>query len=74
MTTLPYRADQSAMSDEPIKLAEGMAPAVRDHAQVFGHTCEHLGCGKVAGCGFARPRSMSHWFCFEHRADGDRSL
>ncbi|MCH4559132.1 hypothetical protein ACVILI_005655 [Mesorhizobium sp. USDA 4775] len=34
------------------------------------HICEHAGCGKNAGWGFARP----HWFCFEHRADGEHFL
>jgi hypothetical protein len=62
------------MSDELIKLAEGMTSAPRHRAKVLGHTCEHDGCGKVAGWGFARPRRESHWFCFEHRADGDSLL
>ncbi|WP_322414074.1 hypothetical protein [Mesorhizobium huakuii] len=62
------------MSDELIKLAEGLASATRDAQKVLGHICEHSGCGKVAGWGFARPRMESHWFCFEHRADGDRYL
>lgn len=62
------------MSDEPIKLAEGLAPATRDRAKVLGHSCEHDGCGKVAGFGFARPRQEPHWFCFEHRGDGYRYL
>jgi hypothetical protein len=62
------------MSDELIKLAEGMMPAPRDRAKVLGHTCEHDDCGKVAGWGFGRPRGKSHWFCFEHRGDGDRYL
>lgn len=42
------------MSDEPIKLAEGMTQAQRDRTSVLGHTCEHNACGKVAGWGFAR--------------------
>lgn len=62
------------MSDEPLKLPEGMTAMTRDRARVLGHTCEHHGCGAVAGWGFARPRSEPHWFCFEHRAEGDRHL
>ncbi|WP_287094479.1 hypothetical protein [Mesorhizobium sp.] len=38
------------------------------------HFCEHPGCGKHAGWGFAKPRQTPHWFCFEHRADGERFL
>ncbi|RWM67872.1 MAG: hypothetical protein EOR82_26130 [Mesorhizobium sp.] len=38
------------------------------------HRCEHPGCGKNAGWGFAKPRQMSHWFCFEHRALRRRAL
>lgn len=62
------------MSDEPIRLAEGMTPVSRDRADVLGHTCEHEGCGKVVGWGFAWQRMESRWFCFEHRANGDRYL
>jgi hypothetical protein len=62
------------MSDEPLRLAEGMTAATRDRAKVLGHTCEHDGCGKVAGFGFARPRQDAHWFCFEHKVEGERYL
>ncbi|RWC27952.1 MAG: hypothetical protein EOS70_28225 [Mesorhizobium sp.] len=47
---------------------QGTAPGVQHHS------CEHPGCGKNAGWGFAKPRQPSHWFCFEHRADGERFL
>lgn len=40
----------------------------------LGHACKHAGCGKDAGWGFARPRQPSHWFCFEHRSEGERFL
>jgi len=62
------------MSDEPLRLAEGMTPAPRDNARVVGHFCEHRDCGKVAGFGFARRHQESHWFCFAHKADGERYL
>lgn len=38
------------------------------------HSCEHPGCTKDAGWGFAKPKQASHWFCFEHRAEGERFL
>lgn len=62
------------MSDEPIKLAEGMAMAPRDRARVLGHFCAHDGCAKHAGFGFARPRQRPTWFCFDHKADGEQYL
>jgi len=34
--------------------------------------CEHDGCGKDAGWGFARPKQAPHWFCFEHGAEGEK--
>ncbi|RUX00520.1 MULTISPECIES: hypothetical protein [unclassified Mesorhizobium] len=62
------------MSDEPAKLADGMTPAPRERAGALGHMCEHAGCVKHGGFGFARPRLEPHWFCFEHRDDGERYL
>lgn len=62
------------MSDEPARLAEGMTPAPRDRVATLDHFCERSGCGKIGGWGFAKPRQISHWFCFEHRADGERYL
>ncbi|MGX9118620.1 hypothetical protein ACWTU6_18420 [Mesorhizobium sp. BHbsci] len=56
-----------ALSDE-IRLPrpEVTAPGVQHHL------CEHPGCGKHAGWGFARPRQPLH--CFEHRSEGERYL
>lgn len=62
------------MSDEPARLAEGMTPVTRERVASLGHFCEHAGCSKVGGWGFARPRQASHWFCFEHCGDGERYL
>lgn len=59
------------MSDEPARPSDPGAPRERGP---LGHVCEHAGCGKDAGFGFARPRQPSHWFCFEHRAEGERFL
>ncbi|WP_188131566.1 hypothetical protein [Mesorhizobium sp. NFR06] len=38
------------------------------------HVCEHEGCAKDAGWGFAQPKQAPHWFCFEHRAEGEHYL
>jgi len=38
------------------------------------HLCEHDGCGKDAGWGFAKPKQAPHWFCFEHRGEGEKFL
>lgn len=38
------------------------------------HVCEHPGCGKHAGRGFAKPKLAPRWFCFGHRGDGERYL
>ncbi len=62
------------MSDEPIRLTEGMSPVARPRGKVLGHICEHPGCGCDAGWGFAKPRRPSHWFCFGHKADGENFL
>jgi hypothetical protein len=40
----------------------------------LGHVCEHQGCGKDAGWGFAKPKTPSHWFCYEHRVHGEAYL
>jgi hypothetical protein len=59
------------MSDE-IRL-----PGPSDHITAPGiqhHFCERPGCSKDAGWGFAKPKQAPHWFCFEHREDGERFL
>ena len=72
------------MADEweivPPALLDG-APAVEQlrlstgtPAGVINHYCEHDGCRKWGGFGFAKPKRPSHWFCFEHRPDGERYL
>ena len=60
------------MSDEPIKPPEGFVPVAPGGVQA--HRCEHDGCGKWGGFGFARPRQTPHWFCFGHRGGGERYL
>lgn len=58
------------MSDEPIP---GEQVLTRDRGSL-GHACEHAGCGKDAGWGFGRPKQASHFFCYEHRRDGEQFL
>ncbi|WP_192183336.1 hypothetical protein [Mesorhizobium amorphae] len=60
------------MSDEPTRPSEALQ--TRERGPAIGHVCEHAGCGKDAGWGFARPRQPSRWFCFEHRGEGERFL
>lgn len=31
------------------------------------HLCEHPGCKKWGGFGYAAGKGPSNWFCFEHR-------
>jgi len=60
------------MSDEPIRLPEGIAPP---HAGgVRDHRCEHPGCKHWGGFGFGRPKGAAHWFCREHKGEGERFL
>ncbi|WP_181763092.1 hypothetical protein [Mesorhizobium sp. B2-4-13] len=44
------------MSDEPIRLPDAITPVSRERARVLGHLCEHTGCAKHGGFGFARHR------------------
>ncbi|TPK38721.1 hypothetical protein FJ867_08945 [Mesorhizobium sp. B2-5-3] len=62
------------MSDEPIRLADGITAVPREPVRIENHVCEHAGCGLRAPFGFARPRQDPHWFCLSHRADGDHYL
>lgn len=58
------------MSDE-IRVTK---PEYATPAGVQHHVCEHDGCGKDAGWGFAKPKQTPHWFCFEHRGEGEKFL
>ncbi|WP_032935402.1 hypothetical protein [Mesorhizobium sp. WSM3626] len=62
------------MSDGPSKLADGMTLAPRERVSVLGHLCEHKGCAKHAGFGFAWPRRDPHWFCSNAGDDGEQYL
>jgi hypothetical protein len=61
----------TSMSDE-IRLPAMAEPVTAPGIQ--HHFCEHPGCRKHAGWGFAKPKQAPHWFCFEHRNDGELYL
>ena len=35
----------------------------------YVHLCEHPGCKKWGGFGFAVGRATPNWFCYEHRPE-----
>lgn len=51
------------MSDE-----QNTAP--RKPSGIYEHFCEHAGCKKDGGWGFATGKQEPHWFCYEHKAEG----
>lgn len=62
------------MSDEPIKLPEGVGPSSAPSG-IYEHWCEHPGCQEWGGWGFGRIKAESpHWFCFAHRDEGEQYL
>ena len=62
------------MSDEPIKLAEGVGPSMAASG-IYEHWCEHPGCKAWGGWGYGRRKDEPlRWFCGEHREDGERLL
>lgn len=54
------------MSDEP-----NTAP--RMPGGIYEHCCEHPGCKKHGGWGFATGKQTPHWFCYEHKPEGKKS-
>jgi hypothetical protein len=52
----------SLLGRQPILLADTphSAPGVNEH------WCEHPGCRKWGGRGYAGGKSLTVWFCFEH--------
>ncbi len=60
------------MSDEPIKLPNAPTAAP---AGIYEHYCEHPGCKRWGGWGFAATKSTPpRWYCSEHKAEGERHL
>lgn len=55
---------------EPVDLAVRAFHRLVDH-QSLGQV---LGMRFEQGWGFAKPSQTPHWFCFEHRAEGERFL
>jgi hypothetical protein len=41
----------------------------RNDTALYEHYCEHPGCEKWGGFGFAVGKSAPTWFCFEHRPE-----
>lgn len=41
----------------------------RADSLLVNHWCEHPGCKKWGGFGFAAGRAAPNWFCFEHRPE-----
>ncbi|WP_292331735.1 hypothetical protein [Mesorhizobium sp.] len=54
------------MSDDP---SSQPVPASRA-TRIYENYCEHPGCTKWGGWGFARGK-QTIWFCREHREDGE---
>jgi hypothetical protein len=62
------------MSDESIRLPQGVEPAQRAPSILFDHYCEHPGCKEWGSFGFARGRGEPKWFCRGHKGDGEAYL
>ncbi|WP_184117440.1 hypothetical protein [Aminobacter sp. DSM 101952] len=44
-------------------------------AGLYEHGCEHPGCKKDGGWGFALGKTAEpHWFCYQHKADGEQYI
>ncbi|UPT53420.1 hypothetical protein [Synechococcus phage Ssp-JY39] len=59
------------MSDEPAR--DSAAPAVTPSG-IWEHYCEHAGCKEWGSYGYQIGKRMPHWFCKEHRDDGERVI
>ena len=62
------------MSDEPIRLPQGVEPAHRAPVGIVDHYCEHPGCKEWGSFGFARGKGEPKWFCRGHKTDGEAYL
>lgn len=61
------------MSDTDRPATEEAAPVrPRNPNGIYEHYCENPGCKKWGGWGFAVGKNPPHWFCYEHRAEGER--
>lgn len=41
---------------------------------VYEHLCEHPGCNEWGGLGYSVGKQAPHWFCREHKDDGERLI
>jgi hypothetical protein len=62
------------VSDEPIRLRQGVEPVHRAPSILFEHYCQHPGCKEWGAFGFARGIGEPTWFCCGHKGDGARYL
>lgn len=53
------------MSDDPSTARPTNTPA-----GLYEHWCDHPGCKAWGGWGYTRGKIV-HWFCPEHRSDGE---
>lgn len=61
------------MTDKPIKLPEGVGPT-QAPAGIYEHWCEHPGCKNWGAWGFSSRYKGQHFFCTEHREEGEQYL
>lgn len=59
------------MSDEP---ARGSEPPAVTPSGIWEHYCEHDGCKEWGSYGYQIGKQVAHWFCKEHRDDGERMI
>jgi hypothetical protein len=41
---------------------------------IFEHWCEHESCKAWGSFGYSRTKLETHWFCYEHREEGERLI
>lgn len=58
------------MSDEPNRDEQPVATP----AGIWEHYCERPGCKEWGGFGFSLAGRPARWFCWDHKADGERLL
>jgi hypothetical protein len=57
------------MGDETRPGREHRAPS-----GLYVHYCERPSCKEWGGWGYFRTKQETHWFCYEHRSDGEAML
>lgn len=57
------------MSDEPSRTERTVSVS-----GIWEHYCEHAGCKEWGSYGYQIGKQTPHWFCREHRDDGERII